>query len=355
MCTTAFKKLCRRFAIAKWPHRQLRGIDKKIAALRAALNYSTGDRHTCQRSILALEEEKARLTQAALGSPLSSGVSPRTNPPSAGKAVVPPLGAEGAARSPSIGAVNKKRKAEEGAGKKEADKKRRESKGAPSLAGGAEELILNLKDSLGDTPGPAPPRGLAAIEMLVSAATQGPAHGLGSLSGRPQGHGADSEASTPGRSLPVAGDRPGEGPGPLSGHCQWPGGPINPSRAASSVSAMSAMEVSRALSLGGLGARATGATPFNTPPLDPVSPLLPVPVPASAHVPPLYASTPTHARPLSEMLPLAQWSVMLPQPALHSALSLSPGSLLMGSLSLPQPSWGIAAPGRGAQLGRELS
>jgi hypothetical protein len=39
ICTTAFKKLCRRFGIAKWPHRQLRGIDKKIAALKAELNW----------------------------------------------------------------------------------------------------------------------------------------------------------------------------------------------------------------------------------------------------------------------------------------------------------------------------
>ena len=67
MCTTAFKKMCRRFSIAKWPHRQLRGIDKKIAALRAELNYSTGDKDTCRQSLAALEEEKARLSSVALG------------------------------------------------------------------------------------------------------------------------------------------------------------------------------------------------------------------------------------------------------------------------------------------------
>jgi len=44
MCTTVFKKLCRRFGIAKWPHRQMRGIDKKIAALKVELNYSTVDK-----------------------------------------------------------------------------------------------------------------------------------------------------------------------------------------------------------------------------------------------------------------------------------------------------------------------
>ena len=62
ICTTAFKKLCRRFGIAKWPHRQLRGIDKKIAALKAELNYTTGDKFNCWKSLQALEEEKARLS-----------------------------------------------------------------------------------------------------------------------------------------------------------------------------------------------------------------------------------------------------------------------------------------------------
>ena len=66
MCTTAFKKLCRRFGIAKWPHRQLRGIDKKIAALKAELNYSTVDKESARRNLVALEEEKARLSRVAL-------------------------------------------------------------------------------------------------------------------------------------------------------------------------------------------------------------------------------------------------------------------------------------------------
>ena len=67
MCTTAFKKLCRRFGIAKWPHRQLRGIDKKIAALKAELNYSSVDKETARRNLVALEEEKARLSRVAVG------------------------------------------------------------------------------------------------------------------------------------------------------------------------------------------------------------------------------------------------------------------------------------------------
>jgi len=65
MCTTAFKKLCRRFGIAKWPHRQLRGIDKKIAALKAELNYSTVDKESACRNLLKLEDEKAKLSQGA--------------------------------------------------------------------------------------------------------------------------------------------------------------------------------------------------------------------------------------------------------------------------------------------------
>eukprot|EP00291_Cryptomonas_curvata_P027068 CAMPEP_0172177322 /NCGR_PEP_ID=MMETSP1050-20130122/15369_1 /TAXON_ID=233186 /ORGANISM="Cryptomonas curvata, Strain CCAP979/52" /LENGTH=354 /DNA_ID=CAMNT_0012849823 /DNA_START=218 /DNA_END=1279 /DNA_ORIENTATION=- len=66
MCTTAFKKMCRRFGIAKWPHRQLRGIDKKIASLRAELTYSTGDMSGFRSHLKRLEEEKARLSRTPL-------------------------------------------------------------------------------------------------------------------------------------------------------------------------------------------------------------------------------------------------------------------------------------------------
>jgi len=71
ICTTAFKKLCRRFGIAKWPHRQLRGIDKKIAALKAELNYTTGDKFNCWKSLQALEDEKARLSCSDSGASAS--------------------------------------------------------------------------------------------------------------------------------------------------------------------------------------------------------------------------------------------------------------------------------------------
>ena len=65
MCTTAFKKLCRRYGIAKWPHRQLRGIDMKIAALKAELNYSTVEKESSRRNLVKLEEKKAKLSQGA--------------------------------------------------------------------------------------------------------------------------------------------------------------------------------------------------------------------------------------------------------------------------------------------------
>ena len=78
MCTTAFKKLCRRFSIAKWPHRQLRGIDKRIAALKAELNYCTLDKDSAMRNLSLLEEEKARLSRVALGWQASSATKCKT-------------------------------------------------------------------------------------------------------------------------------------------------------------------------------------------------------------------------------------------------------------------------------------
>jgi hypothetical protein len=60
---------CRRFGIAKWPHRQLRGIDKKIAALKAELNYAADDREVYCRSLQALEDEKLRLSRIGSSSP----------------------------------------------------------------------------------------------------------------------------------------------------------------------------------------------------------------------------------------------------------------------------------------------
>eukprot|EP00961_Rhodomonas_salina_P012305 165868-Rhodomonas_salina.1 len=81
--------MCRRLGIAKWPHRQvrhgrrlpccaracvhsplivqLRGIDKRIAALKAELNYATAsDRQQFLAGLSSLEEEKARLAKGVL-------------------------------------------------------------------------------------------------------------------------------------------------------------------------------------------------------------------------------------------------------------------------------------------------
>ena len=46
-------------------YEQLRGIDKKIAALKAELNYAaTGDRQQYISGIICLEEEKSKLASA---------------------------------------------------------------------------------------------------------------------------------------------------------------------------------------------------------------------------------------------------------------------------------------------------
>lgn len=47
MCTTAFKKLCRRQGIMNWPHRALRSIEKKIASLRAEAKF-TNNQHSSE-------------------------------------------------------------------------------------------------------------------------------------------------------------------------------------------------------------------------------------------------------------------------------------------------------------------
>eukprot|EP00291_Cryptomonas_curvata_P014347 CAMPEP_0172182742 /NCGR_PEP_ID=MMETSP1050-20130122/18572_1 /TAXON_ID=233186 /ORGANISM="Cryptomonas curvata, Strain CCAP979/52" /LENGTH=181 /DNA_ID=CAMNT_0012856229 /DNA_START=386 /DNA_END=927 /DNA_ORIENTATION=- len=43
MCTTALKKLCRKYGVMQWPHRKLRSLEKKIASLKAEQRYSTSD------------------------------------------------------------------------------------------------------------------------------------------------------------------------------------------------------------------------------------------------------------------------------------------------------------------------
>ena len=40
MCTTAFKKACRKQGIMQWPHRTLRSLEKKIATLMAETKFT---------------------------------------------------------------------------------------------------------------------------------------------------------------------------------------------------------------------------------------------------------------------------------------------------------------------------
>jgi len=80
MCATAFKKLCRRFGIAKWPHRKLRGIDRKIAAFKAEIKYARHGDTTYHRGLAKLEQEKALLcANVSTSKPLA----PLTRPASA--------------------------------------------------------------------------------------------------------------------------------------------------------------------------------------------------------------------------------------------------------------------------------
>ena len=53
ICVTAFKKLCRKQGVMQWPHRTLRSIEKKMAALRAEQKFTKDD--------VAIEEQIAKL------------------------------------------------------------------------------------------------------------------------------------------------------------------------------------------------------------------------------------------------------------------------------------------------------
>mmetsp|Transcript_27406 Transcript_27406/g.72334 ORF Transcript_27406/g.72334 Transcript_27406/m.72334 type:complete len:397 (-) Transcript_27406:435-1625(-) len=45
MCTTAFKKLCRKQGVMQWPQRTLRSLEKKIASLHAEQKFSNDQNH----------------------------------------------------------------------------------------------------------------------------------------------------------------------------------------------------------------------------------------------------------------------------------------------------------------------
>eukprot|EP00282_Hemiselmis_andersenii_P025945 CAMPEP_0172016500 /NCGR_PEP_ID=MMETSP1041-20130122/11056_1 /TAXON_ID=464988 /ORGANISM="Hemiselmis andersenii, Strain CCMP439" /LENGTH=376 /DNA_ID=CAMNT_0012671451 /DNA_START=444 /DNA_END=1574 /DNA_ORIENTATION=+ len=61
MCTTALKKLCRKYGVMQWPHRKLRSLEKKIASLRAEQRYTTDGRGHLDDEIRKLEIQRESL------------------------------------------------------------------------------------------------------------------------------------------------------------------------------------------------------------------------------------------------------------------------------------------------------
>jgi len=54
MCTTAFKKTCRKQGVMQWPHRTLRSLEKKIASLRAEQKF-TNDHNSIDEQVRKLQ------------------------------------------------------------------------------------------------------------------------------------------------------------------------------------------------------------------------------------------------------------------------------------------------------------
>ena len=61
MCTTALKKLCRKYGVMQWPHRKLRSLEKKIASLRAEQRYTTDGQGQLDEEIRKLEAQREAL------------------------------------------------------------------------------------------------------------------------------------------------------------------------------------------------------------------------------------------------------------------------------------------------------
>lgn len=57
MCTTAFKKLCRKQGVMQWPHRTLRSLEKKIASLRAEQKF-TNDHNQIDEQVRKLQMKR---------------------------------------------------------------------------------------------------------------------------------------------------------------------------------------------------------------------------------------------------------------------------------------------------------
>lgn len=60
MCTTAFKKACRKQGIMQWPHRTLRSLEKKIATLMAETKF------TKETDAIAAQVRKLKAKQEAI-------------------------------------------------------------------------------------------------------------------------------------------------------------------------------------------------------------------------------------------------------------------------------------------------
>uniref|UniRef100_A0A7S4PKY2 RWP-RK domain-containing protein n=1 Tax=Guillardia theta TaxID=55529 RepID=A0A7S4PKY2_GUITH len=61
MCTTALKKLCRKYGVMQWPHRKLRSLEKKIASLKAEQRYTTDGHGQLDDEIRKLESQRESL------------------------------------------------------------------------------------------------------------------------------------------------------------------------------------------------------------------------------------------------------------------------------------------------------
>eukprot|EP00287_Rhodomonas_sp_CCMP768_P003190 CAMPEP_0196720624 /NCGR_PEP_ID=MMETSP1091-20130531/3383_1 /TAXON_ID=302021 /ORGANISM="Rhodomonas sp., Strain CCMP768" /LENGTH=201 /DNA_ID=CAMNT_0042061915 /DNA_START=438 /DNA_END=1039 /DNA_ORIENTATION=- len=61
MCTTALKKLCRKYGVMQWPHRKLRSLEKKIASLKAEQRYTTDGQGHLDDEIRKLELHREAL------------------------------------------------------------------------------------------------------------------------------------------------------------------------------------------------------------------------------------------------------------------------------------------------------
>jgi len=61
MCTTALKKLCRKYGVMQWPHRKLRSLEKKIASLRAEQRYTTDGAGNLDDEIRKYEAQREAL------------------------------------------------------------------------------------------------------------------------------------------------------------------------------------------------------------------------------------------------------------------------------------------------------